>query len=278
MPDPKPSDEKEISKDDLKPFEGSDGVKGTSDAVDVAASIEDEISKDATSTGGMDRMRERAVSKATGKGFDDPEGRFVDVDGAGGYKYRYLDDGRIRILKAPGGRGEGLVLKRGSGKAYDAILAELDGKGIFQQGTAEVKFADQGTAGGGRAKASADAERAEKAVEGREIAQRNAQVTTTVEKGKLDTEMAQAEASRDIAQNNAKTGTRFALSQSDDPDAVLASAKAEADRLLKTGSALEAAQVLNDAIARAEELRKKGPSDDDVVARAVQERRSKMGL
>ena len=282
-------DEKEITKDDLKPFEGTDGIKGTSDAVDVKSSIEDEISKDATSQGGMSRMRDRAVAKATGKGFDDPEGRFTDVDGDGGYKYRYLDTGEIRSLKAPGGRGEGLTLKRGSGKAYDAIMSELKAKGAVGSGTVGVGFAsdngvsdddtaDAKAAAGGRAKASADAAQAERAVEGRETAQRNAQIATTVEGGKQNVDMTMAEKTRDIAQTNAKTGTRLALSASDDPDAVMASAKAEADRLLKAGSVQDAIDVLNEAVVKANELRKKGPSDDDAVARAVAARREKMGI
>jgi hypothetical protein len=287
---------KEIEDKDLKDFEGTEGIKGTSGAVDTAADIaklvEEESSKDATSVGGMDRMRERATSKAMGKpAFEDKDGDYFDIDGDGGYKYRWTRDGSIRILKAPNGRGEGLTLT--SGKAYDAIKAEIAAKGGRApdgEGAGGMDWTFPMPAeGGGKADKNGDGvldvkDLAKGSVQeargdaSREVAQRNAQVATTVEKGKLDTKMAMEEKTRDTAQHMAKTGTRLALSQSDDPDAVLTSARAEADRLMKEGKASEAISVLNDAIEKAKELRSQPQDDGDVVARAVKSRRESMGI
>tara|TARA_R100000353_G_scaffold148088_1_gene106598 strand:+ start:279 stop:851 length:573 start_codon:yes stop_codon:yes gene_type:complete len=45
--------------------------------------------------------------------------------GAGGYEYEVMDNGAVKILKAPKDRGLGVVLTRGL--AYDAIMDELQG-------------------------------------------------------------------------------------------------------------------------------------------------------
>lgn len=288
-----PSEEKEMKPEDLKEFEGSEEVKGSAD---VVQSVLDKMHSEAsTSKGAMDRMRSKAIAKATG-GDPFPEDKsktFEDIDGDGGYKYRLFDTGEVRILQAPGGRGEGLLLKRGGPeqKAYEAIIAELRSKGA--KGSVSVSPAgsepteDQGVVA--RAKERADQAVADEqregavAAEGRETAQRNAQIGTTVGKGKLDVKMAKEEMSRDMARGNAREGQKFAMLNSDDPDAIMTAAKAEAYKLLDAGSALEAAAVLNEAGRRVEALRRGKAAepeggDEDVVARAVKSRREAMGI
>ena len=265
---------KDITPEDLKEFEGSEEVKGSGE---VVQSVLDKMhSEEATSRGAMDRMRSKAVAKATGGDpFPDDKGKtFQDIDGAGGYKYRLFDSGEVRILKAPSGRGEGLLLKRGGpeSKAYEAIMAELREKGA--KGSVSVGFAD----------GTPTEEQGENpgAAESREKAQRDAQIGTTVAKGKLDVSMAAAEKSRDMARSGAREGQKFAMLHSDDPDAIMTAAKAEAYQLLDAGKALEAAALLNEAGKRVEALRRGGApaegEDADAVARAVKSRREAMGI
>ncbi len=52
-----------------------------------------------------------------------------DFAGAGGYVYRKTPEGGVLIVKSPGGRVDGLVVKPEGGMRanYDAIMAEMNG-------------------------------------------------------------------------------------------------------------------------------------------------------
>jgi len=64
----------------------------------------------------------RSVSRLDPSKIGPPSGVY---SGAGGYEYEVMDNGAVKILKAPKDRGLGVVLTRGM--AYDAIMDELQG-------------------------------------------------------------------------------------------------------------------------------------------------------
>jgi hypothetical protein len=299
MPTSGPQD---IKQEDLDEY--ADGPGGA---------IDDEIAKDATSHGGMDRLRERATAKAVGKQYPDDKD-FAEYDGDGGYKYRVFDSGDVRIVKAPGGRGEGLMLTGHQG-AHKAVIAELRRKGVVRSfeddaivQRAKARSADavereenpgkdvDSTVQQGQER-TAEAIHKSKVDAGVSNIQSNperpaqptggqaAQIAKTVKDGKDMVKMTMEEKSRDTAQSNAIGGSRQAAFEGDDPDAIMAAAKARAYDLLESGDATEAAALINEAVEKVKALKEKGngsakvagtPPDD--VQRAVESRRKSMGI